>query len=54
MLSLPPNHHLAVRLTATKLVGELCEWIERHPDMLEATLNYLLQGLHVGRLLLLL
>ena len=58
ILALPANIHLAVRLTAIKLVGdtahglmlvvllqvgELCEWIERHPETLEATLNYLLQ-----------
>jgi len=45
VLSLPGSIHLAVRLTAIKLVGELCEWIEKHPDTLQATLNYLLQGL---------
>jgi len=45
VLSLPTTIHTAVRLTATKLVGELCEWIEKHPDSLQATLNYLLQGL---------
>ena len=43
VLTLPTTIHTAVRLTATKLVGELCEWIEKHPDSLQATLNYLLQ-----------
>ena len=43
VLALPQNIHIAVRLTATKLVGELCEWIEKHPETLQATLNYLLQ-----------
>ena len=43
VLSLDPAIHIAVRLTATKLVGELCEWIEKHPEVLQATLNYLLQ-----------
>ena len=43
VLALPGNIHIAVRLTATKLVGELCEWIEKHPETLQATLNYLLQ-----------
>ena len=50
VLSLPSSIHLAVRHTAIKLVGELCEWIERHPDTLQATLNYLLQGLQDPRL----
>ena len=43
VLALEPVHHILVRLTATKLVGELCEWIEKHPETLQATLNYLLQ-----------
>ena len=43
VLQLSPSIHIAVRLTATKLVGELCEWIERHPEVLQPTLNYLLQ-----------
>ena len=43
VLALPPTIHIAVRLTATKLVGELCEWIEKHPETLQPTLNYLLQ-----------
>ena len=43
VLALPQTIHIAVRLTATRLVGELCEWIEKHPETLQATLNYLLQ-----------
>ena len=43
VLTLPTSIHIMVRLTATKLVGELCEWIEKHPGSLQATLNYLLQ-----------
>ena len=43
VLTLSPDIHIAVRLSATKLVGELCEWIEKHPETLQATLNYLLQ-----------
>ena len=47
VLNLPTTIHIAVRLTAVKLVGELCEWIEKHPDILQATLNYLLQVLQL-------
>jgi len=50
VLSLPGSMHLAVRHTAIRLVGELSEWIEKHPDTLQATLNYLLQGLQDPRL----
>ena len=50
VLSLPASMHLAVRHTALRLVGELSEWIEKHPDTLQATLNYLLQGLQDPRL----
>ena len=54
VLQLPPTIHIAVRLSGTKLVGELCEWIERHPDVLQPTLNYLLQvGQHSNYTILL-
>jgi len=45
VLSLPPTLHQMVRTTATRLVGELSEWIEHHPAILQAVLQYLLQGL---------
>ncbi len=35
VLSLPPTLHQAVRVMATRLVGELAEWIEQHPDTLQ-------------------
>lgn len=34
ILSLPENTHVAVRHTSVLLLGELCEWIERHPQSL--------------------
>jgi hypothetical protein len=34
ILSLPENTHMAVRHTSVLLLGELCEWIERHPQSL--------------------
>lgn len=36
---------MAVRFTSILLLGELCDWIDRHPELLEATLNYLLFAL---------
>eukprot|EP00088_Acartia_fossae_P042626 TRINITY_DN4480_c0_g1_i2.p1 TRINITY_DN4480_c0_g1~~TRINITY_DN4480_c0_g1_i2.p1 ORF type:complete len:953 (-),score=229.01 TRINITY_DN4480_c0_g1_i2:485-3304(-) len=37
--------HQAVRVTATRLIGELSEWIGKHPDTLQAVLEHLLHGL---------
>ena len=34
VLNLPSNCHVAVRHTSIKLVGELAEWIEKHPEYL--------------------
>ncbi|XP_064490151.1 transportin-3-like [Ornithodoros turicata] len=45
ILQLPPETHVAVRYTSIQLLGELCEWIEKHPQYLNLSLNFLLQGL---------
>ncbi|RZF36032.1 hypothetical protein LSTR_LSTR005848 [Laodelphax striatellus] len=42
ILNLPQNTHIAVRYTSLLLLGELCEWIEKHPQSLEPVLNFLL------------
>lgn len=45
ILNLPPTTHVAVRYTSVMLLGELCEWIEHHPESLEPVLNCLLYAL---------
>ncbi|GAB0086294.1 transportin-3 [Sergentomyia squamirostris] len=45
ILNLPENTHIAVRYTSVLLLGELCEWIEKHPESLQAVLNFLLYSL---------
>ena len=35
VLALPFTLHQAVRVTAMRLVGELSEWIDRHPETLQ-------------------
>lgn len=45
ILTLPDNTHIAVRYTSIMLLGELSDWIENHPDMLQAVLNFLLYSL---------
>jgi len=45
VLALPETMHVAVRQTALRLVGELCEWIDKHPSILQDVLNWLLGGL---------
>ena len=44
------EQHLAVRHTSVKLVGELGDWINHHPEYLEAILNWLLYGLREPKL----
>ena len=34
VLSIPSTAHLAVRHTTLQLIGELCEWIESHPEVI--------------------
>ncbi|XP_012271220.1 transportin-3 isoform X2 [Orussus abietinus] len=46
ILNLPEGTHIAVRHTSILLLGELCEWIERHPQSLEPVLNFLLACLN--------
>lgn len=46
ILNLPENTHIAVRYTSILLLGELCEWIDRHPQSLEPVLNFLLACLN--------
>lgn len=50
ILSLPDNVHTAVKHTSTQLVGELCEWIEKHPQTLEPILNFLLSRMQQPKL----
>ncbi|GFW55800.1 transportin-3 [Trichonephila clavipes] len=45
ILNLPEASHIAVRYTSTYLLGELCDWIEKHPQYLDPTLNFLLSCL---------
>lgn len=46
ILNLPENTHIAFRYTSIMLLGELCEWIDNHPESLEAVLNFLLYSLN--------
>jgi transportin-3 len=41
ILNLPENTHIAVKYTSVLLLGELCEWIEKHPQTLDPILNFL-------------
>lgn len=41
ILNLPENTHIAVKYTSVLLLGELCEWIEKHPNTLDPILNFL-------------
>ncbi|XP_033225637.1 transportin-3 isoform X2 [Belonocnema kinseyi] len=45
ILNLPENTHIAVRHTSIILLGELCEWIDSHPQSLQPILNFLVECL---------
>ncbi|XP_048516795.1 transportin-3 [Dendroctonus ponderosae] len=47
ILNSPSSTHLAVRYTSVLLLGELSEWIEKHPQVLDPILNFIVQGLAV-------
>ena len=34
ILNLPEQVHIAVRYTGIKLIGELCEWLNKHPKFI--------------------
>ncbi|XP_047513293.1 transportin-3 isoform X1 [Pieris napi] len=45
ILSMPEDSHLAVMNTCIQLLGELCDWIEKHPQCLEPCLRFLVRSL---------
>lgn len=45
ILNLPESTHIAVRYMSVFLLGELCDWIQEHPQSLQAVLNFLLHAL---------
>ncbi|KAI9585971.1 transportin-3 [Glossina fuscipes] len=45
ILNLTDKTHIAVRYTSIMLLGELCDWIENHPETLQAVLDFLLCSL---------
>ncbi|XP_074655394.1 transportin-3-like isoform X2 [Tubulanus polymorphus] len=50
VLNLPPSAHVAVKHISVKLIGELSEWIDRHPSYLELVLQFLFTSLHDANL----
>lgn len=47
LLSIPPDCHYAIRATTLRLVGELAEWIDQHPDTLDVVLKFIVDGLRI-------
>ncbi|CAG0883896.1 unnamed protein product [Cyprideis torosa] len=50
ILSLPDETHVAVKQTSLILLGELCDWLEKHPERIEPSLLFLSRSLHVPKL----
>lgn len=47
LLSIPPNTHYAIRSTTLRLVAELADWINQHPDQLDIVLGFMLNSLQM-------
>ena len=47
LLSIGPDTHLAIRSVTLRLVAQLSEWIDNHPDTLDQVLKFILDGLHI-------
>ena len=47
LISISPDCHYAIRATTLRLVGELAEWIDQHPDTLDSVLRFILSGFNV-------
>lgn len=47
LLSLSPDGHYAVRATTLRLVGELADWINQHPDTLDSVLQFVFFSLNL-------
>uniref|UniRef100_T1JH21 Transportin-3 n=1 Tax=Strigamia maritima TaxID=126957 RepID=T1JH21_STRMM len=45
ILNLSDETHIAVRFTSIRLIGEFCDWVDKHPQTLEPILNFLLKCL---------
>lgn len=44
ILSLPEGVHVSVKCTGIRLVGELCEWLNKHPHFISNSLNFVCNG----------
>ncbi len=49
-LGLQPTSHPAVRHAAFRLMAELAEWVDRHPECLDRVLDWIMGGLRDARL----
>lgn len=47
LISISPDCHYAIRATTLRLVGELAEWLDQHPDTLDSVLRFILVGFDV-------
>ncbi|PIK33175.1 Transportin-3, partial [Apostichopus japonicus] len=45
IINTPETSHVAVRYTSLRMVGELSEWLHKHPDYIDPALNLLTAGL---------
>lgn len=44
ILSLSDQVHTSVKKTSIRLIGELCDWLNRHPQLIDMSLNFVCTG----------
>ncbi|CAF0896059.1 unnamed protein product [Brachionus calyciflorus] len=44
ILSLPSQVHISVKCTGIRLIGELCDWLNKHPLFIDNALNFVCSG----------
>ncbi len=44
ILNLPADVHVSVRCTGIRLIGELCEWLNKHSQFIDSALNFVCLG----------
>jgi transportin-3 len=50
ILNLPEQCHVSVRCTGIRLIGEMCEWLNKHPKFINSALNFVCIGFNNTKL----
>ena len=50
IVNLPGHVHVSVRCTGIRLIGEMCEWLNKHPQYIDSALNFVCVGFNNTKL----